>query len=167
MALVALLLAAAAAPGCLDGGDDGEKDLSTWEVGMSIEKFETNGVRAVNTTYLRYGVDWAGHRYVDWLVGESHGFTKGKVDYFTFSLNATYMNGTVREPFPIQGPSTKATGAVQVRSKDLLIILDGDESTYTLGKEYDIQPHDWEATVRIHGAYGDTVVYFLLREPIG
>jgi hypothetical protein len=164
-ALITVLLVATVPPGCLNEGGDGTVDLSTWEAGMSIEKFETNGARAVNTTHLRFEVDWGGQRYIDWLVGESHGFTKGKVDYFTFTVTATYMNGTVREPFPVQGPSNRATGAVQVRSKDLLVILDGDASTYVVGREYDIQPHDWEASVRIHGDYGDLVIYFLLREP--
>ena len=165
VALVVVLLVASVPVGCLDEGDGGTPDLSTWEAGMSIEKYETNGVRAVNTTYLRFQVDWGGHRYVDWMVGESHGFKKGDIDYFTFSVTASYMNGTVREDFPIQGSSDKATGGVKVRSKDLLVLVDGPESTYVVGREMDIQPHDWEATVRIHGDYGDLLIYFLLREP--
>jgi hypothetical protein len=164
-ALMAILLVATVPPGCLDEGDNGTKDLSTWEVGMSIEKYETNGVRAVNTTYLRFEVAWGALRFDDWMVGESHGFTKGKVDYFAFTVEGSYMNGTVREPFPVQGSSTTATGSVQVRNKDLLVNLDGDDSSFVVGREYDIQPHDWEATVRIHGDYGDLLVYFLLREP--
>ena len=160
---VVLLLSTCALPGCLDDGDG--PDLSDWQLGLSVEKYDTNGARAINQTYFRLDVRFGPLFEDDWLVSESNGFTKGEDDEFPWRIEASYRNGTVYEPFPIQGDSTFSTGMLRVGGGTLEVIVDGDASTYTVGKEYDMQPHDYEASARLKGPYGELVLYFLLLQP--
>ena len=162
VALTALVLATTALPGCLD---EEEPDLSDWHLGLSVERFETNGARAINQTHFRLDVRFGPIFKDDWIIAESDGFTKGEDDEFPLRIEASYLNGTVYEPFPIQGSSTVATGLLRVGGGTLKVIIDGDASTYSVGKEYDMQPHDYEASAHLKGPYGDLVLYFLMLQP--
>ncbi len=162
---VAILLATVALPGCLDGPE--EPDLSDWHVGLSVEKYDTNGVRAINQTYFSLDVRFGPVYRAEWFVGESNGFTKGDESEFPWRIEARYQNGTALEPFPIQGLSTYSTGSLRIGGGTLKVIIDGDASTYSIGKEYDMQPHDYEASAHLKGPYGDLVLYFLMLKPQG
>ena len=164
VATAAILLATVVLPGCLD--DSEEPDLSEWHLGLSVEMFDTNGARAINQTYFSLVVRFGPLYEDDWLVTESNGFTKGEDDEFPWRIEASYRNGTVPEPFPIQGSATFSTGLLRVGGGTLKVVIDGDPSTYIVGKEYDMQPHDYEASARLKGPYGDLVLYFLMLEPM-
>ena len=168
-ALAVLLLTVTALPGCLkDDGGDG-RDLSGWELGMTVDKFLTNSDRVLDLTNLTFHVRWGPKEFDRWVIGESEGFKKGNDSYFPFRLDASYgeLGPVGPEPFPIQGTQDYVTGACEVRSGGLKLTIDGDRSTYRVTNEYDRLPTDYEATVRINGTYGELVLYFLMLEPAG
>jgi len=167
-AFAVLLLTMTSLPGCLkDDGGDG-RDLSGWELGMSVDKFLSNGARALNLTYLTFHVRWGPKEFDRWLVGESEGFKKGNESYFPFRLEASYdePGPAGPDPFPIQGTQDYITGACEVKSGGLKLSIDGPKSTYRITNEYDRLPTGYEATVRINGTYGELVLYFLMLEPV-
>jgi len=166
-AFAVLLLTMTTLPGCLkDEGGNGE-DLSGWELGMTVDKFLSNGARTMNLTYLSFKVRWGPTEFDHWRVAESEGFEKGNESYFPFRLEASYdePGPAGPDPFPIQGAQDYVTGACEVKSGGLRLSIDGDRSTFNVTNEYDRLPTDYEATVHIKGTYGELVLYFLMLEP--
>jgi hypothetical protein len=166
--LAMVLLLSAVAPGCLKDGTGPREDLSKWEMGMTIEKFESNASIELNTTYFSFTVRWGPLQFDDWVVSESEGFKKGNDSYFPFRIEAFYKDpSNGRTPFPIQGGSNVVTGAIEVLTGKLRPTIDGSKSTYRFTNEYDRFPSPYETTVRILGTDGQLVLYFVLLAPTG
>ena len=166
-ALAVIILTLTALPGCLKDDGGGGRDLSGWELGMTVDKFLSNNARVLNLTYIRFHVWWGPKEYDSWRVGESEGFKKGNDSYFPFRIEASYdePGPAGPDPFPIQGSQDYVTGACEVRSSSLRLAIDGAKSTYRITNEYDRLPTGFESTVRVNGTYGELVLYFLMLEP--
>jgi hypothetical protein len=168
VASVAVLLLVGSTAGCLGGGDgDGDDtDYGEWFMALTVDKFNSNGQRAVNVTYLLFEVRYGPMLRDDWRVQESDGFTKGNDSVFPLRVEARYDDGRNEvEDFPIMGSKPFLTGSVFFRDKRLKVNLDGDRSLYTIDRSIDLLPHGHEVTATIEGDYGTLVLYFNMNEP--
>jgi len=160
---MALVLVATTTMGCLN--DEEPMDLSEWYVAMTVERFDTNGQRAVNVTKLLFDVRFGDLHKDTWMIQESGGFTKGGEDVFPIRLEARYENGTSAEDFPILGSSRVLTGALRFDGDQMRLVMDGGKDLITVDRSIDRYPHGYERTVRSTGSYGELVLYFNLNEP--
>lgn len=158
-----LLLMATATMGCLT--QEVHQDLSDWYVAMTVERFNTNGQRAVNVTKLKFEVRFGDVHKDTWMVQESGGFYKGEENVFPIRIEARYDNGTSEEDFPILGSSNVLTGVLKFDDDKMSLRLDGDKDLITTDKSIDRYPHGYERTATITGIYGELVLYFNLNEP--
>lgn len=167
-AAVAASLTLVLVAGCLSDGDGGGDDgaYADWTLGLTIDRFDSNGERAVNVTELRFAVRWGPVEGDGWVVQQSDSFVKGNDSQFPFRLEARYEDGSgPAEDFPIMGESSVLTGAVRFVDGKLELVVDGDEGLYEVTDEVDILPHDLERTLTVTGTYGDLRLYFDMREP--
>jgi hypothetical protein len=166
--LMILLVISVPTMGCIgNGGGDGDgKDFSEWTVAMTIDRFNTNGNRPVNVTYLLFEARIGPFQRDRWMVQESNSFKKGNESTFPIRIEARYEDGVNEvEPFPIMGDDNVITGALTIRSGKLSVVLDGEGSLYTVDKTIDIYPHDHELTVKVQGVNGELRLYFNMNEP--
>ena len=161
---LALLFIVPITAGCLS--EEEPLDLSEWYVGMTIDGFDSNGLKAVNVTELLFDVRFYNVTRDDWKVQESSGFFKGDVDFAPIRIEARYDDGkNPVEDFPILGSSNVITGALRFEDDDMRLEFDGDKDLITKDRSIDHYPHDYERTVRISGDYGELRLYFGLVEP--
>jgi hypothetical protein len=150
--------------GCLSDGEP--RDLSDWYVAMTIERFETNGERAVNVTELLFKVRFGNVTKDTWMLQESSGFHKGEGDFFPIRIEARYDDGkNPVEDFPILGTSHVVTGAMRFDGDEMRFEFDGDKALISKDRSIDRYPHDYERTVKLTGEYGELTLYFNLNEP--
>ena len=64
--VLSLLVLTTFSTGCLED-DEPIPDMSDWRVAMTIDKFNTNGVRPVNVTELLFKVDFGNIKKDPWL----------------------------------------------------------------------------------------------------
>ena len=161
---ITLILVATTTVGCLT--EEEPHDLSDWYVAMTVERFDTNGQRAVNVTKLKFDVRFGDVHKDTWMVQESGGSYKGDENAFPIRIEARYDNGTSEEDFPILGSSNVLTGVLKFDGDKMKLLLDGDKDLITIDKSIDRYPHGYERTATITGIYGELVLYFNLNEPV-
>lgn len=165
MGVVALLLLASTAMGCLDDGND-EENLDDWYVAMTVERFDANGLHPVNVTELLFKVRFGNVSKDTWMIQESNGFIKGPADSIPVRVEARYDDGkNPVEEFPILGQSNVVTAALIVKDGKLRLQVDGDASLYKVDQSIDRYPHDKELTARFEGLYGNLTLYFGMNLP--
>lgn len=161
---LAILMFVPITSGCLS--EDEPRDLSDWYVAMTIERFETNGQRAVNVTELLFDVRFGEVTKDTWMIQESSGFVKGDTSFVPIRIEARYEDGVNPvEDFPILGSSHVVTGALRFDGDAMGLVVDGDEDLIVKDRSIDRYPHGYERTVRLTGDYGWLTVYFNLNEP--
>jgi hypothetical protein len=162
---VALLLIVPITAGCLS--EDEPLDLSEWYVAMTVERFETNGEKAVNVTELLFDVRFGDVTKDTWRIQETGGFFKEDTKFVPIRIEARYDDGVNPvEDFPIIGSSDVVTGAITfVDGDQMKLDMDGPEDLIDQDKSIDRYPHGYERTVRLTGDYGVLVLYFNLNEP--
>jgi hypothetical protein len=168
IALAIVVLLVPATSGCLSDDDGGNGvDYKEWYVAMTVERFDTNGERPVNVTYLLFEIRFGPILKDGWVVQQSETFQKEKESVFPLRIEARYDDKTSEvEEFPIMGSSNVVTGAVKFTSGRLSVDLDGKQSLYTIDRSaIDRYPHDHEVTVTVMGDYGDLTFYFNMNEP--
>lgn len=161
---LALLFMVPMTAGCLS--DEEPLDLSEWYVGMTIDRFDSNGEKAVNVTELLFNVRFGNVTRDEWKVQESSGFFKGDVDFVPIRIEARYDDGkNPVEDFPILGSSNVVTGALRFEGDVMRLEFDGKKDLIIKDRSIDHYPHDYERTVYISGDYGELRLYFNLVEP--
>jgi hypothetical protein len=163
--VLVLALLAMATTGCLED-DEPQVDLSGYRLSMTVERFDGNGLRAVNVTELLFEVTLGPLHMDTWYIQQSDGFVKGEDDTIPLSIQARYDDGkNPVEDFPIMGDDHIVTGGVLVRDGKLTVELNGDEGLYQVDHSTVRYPGEREVTVTITGTYGDLVLYFNLLPP--
>jgi hypothetical protein len=162
VAVVLVMLPATS--GCLS--EDEPQDLDDWFVAFTVDRFDPNGQRAVNVSFLLFEVRVGGMYKDTWMVQESDGFTKGDESVFPIRVEARYDDGVhAVEGFPILGSDPFMTGALFIRDGKMSVDIDGDDDLITLNRDIDRYDHDHELTVYLEGDYGTLRLYFNLNEP--
>jgi hypothetical protein len=164
---VLLLLLLSSTTGCLSGDDGGDEvNYTEWYVALTMEQFNTNGVRAVNVTYLKFDIRFGPIQRDPWVIQESDTFQKENESVFPLRIEARYEDGVNEvEDFPLMGESNVITGAVIFKSGRLRVNLDGEDSLYTVDRSIDRYPHEHELTVTTTGTNGDLKFYLSMNEP--
>ncbi len=164
--VLSLLVLTTFSAGCLED-DEPIPDMSDWRVSMTVNKFDTNGVRSVNVTELLFKVNFGSIDKDPWLIQESDGFVKGIDDTHPISIEARYDDGkNPPEDFAIMGNSNVITGGLVFNKGKMTLELNGNDELVTIDRSSVIGPlYHTEITATITGDYGDLILYFNLREP--
>jgi hypothetical protein len=168
VATVAIVVLVASTAGCIGGGDGNgdDTDYREWRMSLRVDKFISNGQRAINVTYLLFEVRYGPMLIDDWVVQQSDGFVKGNESVFPIRIEARYDDGKNEvEDFPIIGSNSYLTGSTVFKDKKLRLTIDGPGSLITIDRSIDILPHKHEITSTIEGDYGTLVLYFSMNEP--
>jgi len=161
---LALLFIVPITAGCLS--EDEPRDLSEWYVAMTVERFETNGEKAVNVTELLFNVRFGDVNLDTWRIQQSGGFFKGDTNFVPIRIEARYEDGVNPvELFPILGSSNVVTGNIKFDGDQMSLRIDGPKDLVERDRSIDRYPHGYERTARVTGDYGVLVLYFNLNEP--
>ncbi len=88
VAVALLLLVALAGPGCLSPAPG--PDLSQWQVGLTISRFEPKSQVSVNQSHFAFDVRLGPLQEEGWVISQSAGFKKGNESSFPFRVEALY-----------------------------------------------------------------------------
>ena len=164
--VLSLLVLTTFSTGCLED-DEPIPDMSDWRVAMTVNRFDTNGVRPVNVTELLFKVSFGNINKDPWLIQESDGFVKGLDDIIPIRFEARYDDGkNPPEDFAIMGSSNVITGGLVFAKGKMTLELNGNDDLFIIERSGNVGPlYHTEITATITGDYGDLVLYFNLREP--
>jgi hypothetical protein len=164
--VLSLLVLTTFSSGCLEE-DDPIPDMTDWQVAMTVNKFDTNGVRPVNVTELLFKVNFGSIDKDPWMIHESDGFVKGLDDTIPIRIEARYDDGkNPPDAFAIMGSNNVITGGLVFAEGKMTLEINGNDELYTIDRSSVIGPlYHTEITATITGEYGDLVLYFNLREP--
>ncbi len=164
--VLSLLVLSTFSTGCLED-DEPIPDMSDWRVAMTIDKFDTNGVRPVNVTELLFKVTFGSINKDPWLLQESDGFVKGLDNTIPIRIEARYEDGrNPPEDFAIMGSGNVITGGLVFAKGKMTLELNGNDDLFEIERTGNVGPlYHTEITATITGDYGDLVLYFNLREP--
>lgn len=166
LGVLSLLVLTTVSTGCLED-DEPIPDMTDWQVAMTINMFDTNGVRTVNVTELLFKVNFGSIDKDPWYIQESDGFVKGLDDTIPIRLEARYEDGkNPSEDFAIMGSSNVITGGLVFTEGKMTLEINGNDALFTIDRSSVLGPlYHTEITATISGDYGNLVLYFNLREP--
>ncbi len=164
LATVMVLALAMVTSGCLS--EDEPPDLDDWFVAFTVDRFDSNGQRAVNVSFLLFEVRVGDMFKETWMLQQSDGFVKADESSFPIRIEARYDDGVnTVEDFPILGNDSFITGLLIINDGKMRVDIDGDDGLITVDKSIDRFDHDYELTVHLEGKWGTLRLYFNLNEP--
>lgn len=164
LAILMVLALASVTSGCLF--EDEPPDLDDWFVAFTVDRFDSNGQRAFNISFLLFEVRVGDMFKETWMLQQSDTFVKGDESAFPIRIEARYDDGVnTVEDFPILGNDSFMTGVLIIKDGKLRVDIDGDDELITVDKSIDRFSHDYELTVYLEGKWGTLRLYFNLNEP--